>query len=93
MGLTTALSLEPGNVILVGGGHVDRSLLVLEVRGPSFESAFERIEAIRTLLGSIANTTVHGSYFVGVSVTDTIQDMGRDAKERQVLSTRFEVIR
>lgn len=92
MGITTALSLEGGNVTHVGRGQVDRPLLVIEVRSPSYVEAYERITAIRSLLSGVVNETIGGTYFIGILPVDTPEDSGRDARNRQVFTTRCEVL-
>lgn len=92
-GPTTALMMEPGQTFIVGGNRiVDRPTLLLGVRATDWTTAFTRITAVRDLLRSVANQTVQGVTFLGVTPTDAVTSVGRDERKRIQFTARFEVV-
>lgn len=92
-GPTTCLVMEPGQSYLVGGNRiVDRPGLLLGVRGADWNAAYTQVNAVRDLLRVVANQTVQGVTFLGVTAQDTVTSVGRDERKRIQFTARFEVV-
>lgn len=91
-GPTTVIAVERGTTMLVGGnGKVDMPGLLVGVRASTFGAAWDQCEAVRELLRAITNTTIQGTYFLGVAADGPLEDAGRDEKSRRQIMCRFVV--
>jgi hypothetical protein len=68
---------------------ISRPTFQIVVRDASYASAESRIEAIKSLLNTVCNTTINGSFYMSIRQESDILSLGKDEKNRTLLSVNF----
>lgn len=73
------------------GGDILRPDLHIEVRAATYAAALAKLAAIDAALHRFGNATVGGTAFILVKAASEMTTLGKDARNRSILSQNFEI--
>jgi hypothetical protein len=76
---------------LYSGGELRKPDLHVEVRAATYAACLTKMEAVCAAIHLLTDTVINGTYYVSVLASQEMTPLGKDARNRTVLSQNFEV--